>query len=507
VKYTDKLKLQLPENGEFYNLEVFNANSVLIDKAFNEMDVDANDILNKIKTVDGEGSGLDADMLDGKHSTAFATSDHKHEMSDINNLNLTAENTTVKDTDNNFVSGTVEGALQELATKDMALDKRIDDNKTEIDRLKQSVADGKSKIATSVSGKGVPTNGSDPFQTMADNIDTIKTKLPILEGDVGVAEDTEGNIYGVEKLTKSLIYLESDSACTMLSEILNGNITKFKFVDDGYICLQSNKIVKLDFTGSVVWEYSITDVNYMYVDKNNYIYCTVSYAGGKIIKLDIEGQMIWEFALPQSSSVLVSDDGYVYATRRNNSASSADGKVLKLTTDGVEIWSRQVNHASSVAINDSYIFVSTDYTSGKITKYNFDGDLVWVSDAVYPIQLLTDSDGGVYFRSRNFIAKRNSDGVGIWTYYLDDPQDIKINDEDFVFTISNKTGASSLLKLNPKLKMFSDLIWKYPIDNYPRCIEFDKTGYVFVSMGSRVVKLKDNTELREVAILKEREVE
>ncbi|WP_274853277.1 phage tail protein [Bacillus methanolicus] len=34
----------------------------------------ANDVLNKIKTVDGSGSGLDADMLDGKDSSAFAQS-------------------------------------------------------------------------------------------------------------------------------------------------------------------------------------------------------------------------------------------------------------------------------------------------------------------------------------------------------------------------------------------------------------------------------------------------
>ncbi len=33
----------------------------------------ANDVLNKLKTVDGNGSGLDADMLDGNHASHFAT--------------------------------------------------------------------------------------------------------------------------------------------------------------------------------------------------------------------------------------------------------------------------------------------------------------------------------------------------------------------------------------------------------------------------------------------------
>lgn len=38
-----------------------------------------NDILNKVKTVDGTGSGLDADLLDGKNASDFATSNHNHD--------------------------------------------------------------------------------------------------------------------------------------------------------------------------------------------------------------------------------------------------------------------------------------------------------------------------------------------------------------------------------------------------------------------------------------------
>lgn len=38
----------------------------------------ANDVLAKLVTVDGTGSNLDADLLDGNHATAFATSGHNH---------------------------------------------------------------------------------------------------------------------------------------------------------------------------------------------------------------------------------------------------------------------------------------------------------------------------------------------------------------------------------------------------------------------------------------------
>ena len=69
-----------------------------------------------------------------------------------------------------------------------------------VDKAEQIDADLQNKkqlIATAVTGKDVPTNGSDSFQKMAENIDSIKTKLPILEGDVGVTEDPEGNVYRV----------------------------------------------------------------------------------------------------------------------------------------------------------------------------------------------------------------------------------------------------------------------------------------------------------------------
>ena len=43
-----------------------------------DYDITASSVLTKIKTVDGEGSGLDADTLDGKHAADFAYLDHTH---------------------------------------------------------------------------------------------------------------------------------------------------------------------------------------------------------------------------------------------------------------------------------------------------------------------------------------------------------------------------------------------------------------------------------------------
>jgi len=38
----------------------------------------AADVLTKLLTVDGSGTGLDADLLDGQHAAAFAASGHTH---------------------------------------------------------------------------------------------------------------------------------------------------------------------------------------------------------------------------------------------------------------------------------------------------------------------------------------------------------------------------------------------------------------------------------------------
>lgn len=51
---------------------------------------DANSILTKIKTVDGASSGLDADLLDGKHASAFSLDGHNQSWTTITDTPTTA---------------------------------------------------------------------------------------------------------------------------------------------------------------------------------------------------------------------------------------------------------------------------------------------------------------------------------------------------------------------------------------------------------------------------------
>lgn len=80
---------QLSHDGELgfdktNNTLYINKNGVIV--ALTET---AQDLLSRLKTVDGAGSGLDADLLDGKHATDFANVSHEHAIADINDLSLT----------------------------------------------------------------------------------------------------------------------------------------------------------------------------------------------------------------------------------------------------------------------------------------------------------------------------------------------------------------------------------------------------------------------------------
>lgn len=57
-----------------------------LDQKVNISDYNDINVLDKIKNVDGSGSGLDADLLDGLHSSDFALTSHTHTISNITNL-------------------------------------------------------------------------------------------------------------------------------------------------------------------------------------------------------------------------------------------------------------------------------------------------------------------------------------------------------------------------------------------------------------------------------------
>lgn len=121
---TDNLQLEKPLLNENYDIDVHNRNMDKIDNA--------------IQDVKGKVEGLE----------------------------LKAEKVTLADKSNKFTATNVEDALLENKTS-------ILENKNKIENLKLSVVDGKTKVASAISDKGVPTLATDTFQIMHDNIKKI----------------------------------------------------------------------------------------------------------------------------------------------------------------------------------------------------------------------------------------------------------------------------------------------------------------------------------------------
>lgn len=73
MEFTPNYNLKKPAAEDFYNVNDYNENADIIDAELsnkvNKSEYTANDVLDKLKTVDGSGSGLDADTVDGKHAS------------------------------------------------------------------------------------------------------------------------------------------------------------------------------------------------------------------------------------------------------------------------------------------------------------------------------------------------------------------------------------------------------------------------------------------------------
>jgi len=128
----------------------------------------ANEILTSLKTVDGTGSGLDADLLDGQEATAFAAASHTHSASNItdfdtevaNNSAVTANSAKVT---NATHTGDVTGATALTLSDGVVTAAKLSSSDTELNYVNNGVGigtlneSGYDLTATKVKLKGTAT--------------------------------------------------------------------------------------------------------------------------------------------------------------------------------------------------------------------------------------------------------------------------------------------------------------------------------------------------------------
>ena len=110
--------------------------------------------------------------------------------------------------DSNFSATNVKGAISELF---------------------QSASNGKQLIANAITGKGIPTNKNDSFQTMATNIGNIQNGGGTGITPVGTKQISENGTYDVTNFASVLVNVPSSGGGTNIIE--NGTITPSENLD------------------------------------------------------------------------------------------------------------------------------------------------------------------------------------------------------------------------------------------------------------------------------------
>ncbi|GAA0229922.1 WD40 repeat domain-containing protein [Metaclostridioides mangenotii] len=311
MKHTEKLGLKQPDPTDFYNVEDSNFN---MDKIDSEITI----------------------LKDGIEETKEK----------VDNIELTGNKVTIADAENNFTSVNVEGALQELANKDKeltnkdkALDTKIDttksaletaiaNNKAEVDgeiaNLKQSVSSGKQLIATAVTGKDVPTNGSDSFQKMADNIDSIIVRSPIAEDEIGVVQWEDSNYKGFKETSYNRITLPISEQKNTIKDLgfsvqrMNMDKERNSYCSP-YSRYSADSILrKISINGTVLWQYKFNGWVERVVFDGNGHFITTGDASSEtktlVYKFTLNGDLVWvkEFPVTTIQAFTTDDEFNVY---------------------------------------------------------------------------------------------------------------------------------------------------------------------------------------------------
>lgn len=164
---------------------------------------------NTLKLLNDGTQIATVDLPEGSGEVPDNTVMYEEDDESIDNA-INAENIVIKDTDNNFTATHVEGALKELF---------------------QSASNGKQLIANAITGKGVVTNVSDSFQTMATNIKNISSGSAGGGGitPTGTKEITQNGTYDVTNFASVLVNVASSGGSTGVGgNIESGTITPTK---------------------------------------------------------------------------------------------------------------------------------------------------------------------------------------------------------------------------------------------------------------------------------------
>ncbi|ACA44467.1 phage tail protein [Clostridium botulinum] len=328
----------------------------------------------------------------------------------LDNIDLSADKVTLNSS--NIKSKNVKGALEELFT---------------------SASNGKNKIVTAITGKGIVANNTDSFDTLSNKIKQIPTYAPanlLIEVKRSTPITLSNDYYTIDKIALDIygkIYCISTKILSKIDE--DGYIYwQYKYdeiiqsvaVKNGYVYIgtYNNHIIKMDSSsGNIIWNnyyssrYGILSI---VIDDDNIIYAGTD--NREVIKIDSTGKIIWKYDKHKNSvnTIAIDKNGYIY--------SGGGSRLVKLCSNGGEEWIQDFSYSiASMAIdNNGYVYIG--YVYNGIAKINPDnGEQIWHVDLGLNISANSIFvDDYVYVASSDkMIRKINLDGLEIWKYYCD----------------------------------------------------------------------------------------
>ncbi|CAL83873.1 phage tail protein [Clostridium botulinum] len=328
----------------------------------------------------------------------------------IDNIDLSADKVTLNSS--NIKSKNVKGALEELFT---------------------SASNGKNKIATAITGKGIQSSGNDSFDTLSNKIKQIpayspanllievKRSSPITIPDYDTIEKIALDVYGKIYCKSTKILSKIDEDGYIYWQYTHDRIITSVTVKNGYVYIadwEGNRIIKINSSsGEIIWNNRYSSkygTESIVIDDNNIIYAGTD--NGKVIKIDSTGEVIWTYDKHKSrvDAISIDKNGYIY--------SGGGNRLVKLCSNGGEEWIRDFGRSiASIAIDSNgYIYIG--FINYGIVKINPDnGEQIWHVDLGLNISANSIFvDDYVYVASSDKIIRKISlDGLQIWKYYCD----------------------------------------------------------------------------------------
>ncbi|NFB16198.1 phage tail protein [Clostridium botulinum] len=296
----------------------------------------------------------------------------------------------IKTEDGKTIESQLADITTEIGTEELKTNAK--DIKSSINELFISASNGKTKVATAITGKGIPASGSDSYDTLSNKIKNIKT---------GYTQNDLINIENVEFSIKNIFSKNMDSGMLFFIKdyiyVINWKDSIKKYSLDGNLILSK----KIEHNGFSSGSYTYFDDIYKIFFHNNSFYIFnkgLKHSGKYYYRVyaetcDIERISTYGFGGQGAYSYY----GYGGVAINNNGIccgyNEYSGEVFLFSLSYADvIWSKCLfgwntkYDFSNIFSDGTDFYISSNYSSGSYYKINVNGDITELEKKSLPYE-------------------------------------------------------------------------------------------------------------------------